>query len=147
NHGANFTINARPATWTTNPNSKTYGDNDPNPLTSGSGDFLAADNVTATYSRVAGESVAAGPYHITATLSAATGVLANYIITNHGANFTINARPATWTTNPNSKTYGDNDPDPKSAVNGNILAADNVTATYSSVAGETVAAGPYNITA
>src|SRR5207248_5615256 len=104
NTGANFTINARPATWTTDPNSKTYGDNDPVPLTTGSGDFLAADNVTANYGRIAGESVAGSPYHITATLNAAAGVLANYIITNTGANFTINARPATWTTNPNSKT-------------------------------------------
>src|SRR5207237_2276515 len=112
NAGAAFTITDRPATWTTNPNSKTYGDNDPNPLTSGSGDFLAADNVTASYSRAVGESVAGGPYHITATLSAATGVLANYIITNDGADFTINARPATWTTNDNSKTYGDTDANP-----------------------------------
>src|SRR5205823_6791499 len=103
NHGANFTINARPATWTTNANSKTYGDNDPDPLTTGSGDFLAADNVTASYSRAAGESVAGGPYHITATLNSATGVLANYIITNHGASFTINKRDANWTTNANSK--------------------------------------------
>src|SRR5207237_163250 len=147
NHGANFTINARPATWTTNPNSKTYGDSDPNPLATGSGDFLAADNVTATYSRAAGESVAGGPYHITATLNAAVGVLANYIITNHGASFTINARPAIWTTNPNSKTYGDNDPNPLTSGSGDFLAADNVTATYSRVAGETVAGGPYHITA
>ena len=78
--------------------SKTYGDPDPNPLTTGSGDFLAGDNVTATYSRAAGESVAGDPYHITATLNAAAGVLANYTITNTGADFTINTRPATWTT-------------------------------------------------
>src|SRR5438067_6503146 len=147
NNGANFTINARPATWTTNPNSKTYGDNDPDPLTTGSGDFLAADNVTATYSRVGGESVAGSPYHITAMLHAAAGVLANYIITNEGANFTINARPATWTTNPNGKTYGDNDPDPLTTGSGDFLAADNVTATYSRVGGETVAGSPYHITA
>src|SRR5205085_2347001 len=138
NAGASFTINVRPATWTTNPNSKTYGDNDPVPLTTGSGDFLAADNVTASYSRVAGESVAASPYHITATLNAATGVLANYIITNHGANFTINARPAIWTTNPNSKTYGDNDPDPLTTGSGDFLAADNVTSSYIRAAGESV---------
>src|SRR5439155_14944034 len=91
NTGAKFTINANSATWTTNPNSKTYGDHDPVPLTTGSGDFLAADNVTATYSRATGESVAGGAYHITATLNAAAGVLANYIITNTGAGFTINA--------------------------------------------------------
>ena len=37
-------------------------------------------------------------------------MLTNYSITNAGASFTINTRPATWTTNANSKTYGDSDP-------------------------------------
>ena len=71
NDGASFTINKRPATWTTNPASKTYGDADPVPLTTGSGtNFVAADNVTATYSRAAGENASPPTYHITATLSA-----------------------------------------------------------------------------
>src|SRR5258707_3681591 len=70
--------------------------------------FVAADGVTATYSRAPGETVLGGPYHITAAL-APSGVLSNHIITNAGASFTINARPATWTTNPASKTYGDSD--------------------------------------
>jgi hypothetical protein len=148
NSGANFTINPKAAAWTTNPASKTYGDADPNPVTTGSGSgFLAADNVNATYSRAAGETVAGGPYHITATLSPA-GVLSNYTITNTGADFTINPKAATWTTNPNSKTYGDADPNPLTTGSGSgFLAADNVTATYSRVAGETVTGGPYHITA
>src|SRR6185503_13518709 len=106
NNGADFTINKRNATWTTIPASKTYGDADPNPLTTGSGSGFV-DAVTATYSRVAGETVAGSPYHITAALSAAAGVLDNYNITNTGADFTINKRNATWTTIPASKTYGD----------------------------------------
>src|SRR5205823_14420472 len=100
-----FTINARAATWTTNANSKTYGDPDPTPLTTGSGTFLAGDNVTASYSRAAGETVLGGPYHITATLSP-PAVLSNYAITNNGADFTITARPATWTTDRKSDAYG-----------------------------------------
>jgi hypothetical protein len=85
------------ATWTTNPNSKTYGDPDPSPLTTGSGsNFIAADGVTATYSRAAGETVLGGPYHITATLAPA-GVLSNYNITNTGASFTINKATLTVT--------------------------------------------------
>src|SRR5204862_327986 len=147
NTGAAFTINRRDATWTTNTNSKTYGDADPAPLTTGSGsNFLAADNVTASYSRAPGESVAGSPYHITATLSA-TGDLNNYNITNTGAAFTINRRDATWTTNPNSKTYGDADPAPLTTGSGSFLAADNVTASYSRAAGESVAGSPYHITA
>jgi len=41
---AEFTISKRSATWTTNANSKIYGDNDPSPLTTGNGtNFVAAD--------------------------------------------------------------------------------------------------------
>src|SRR5438094_2928589 len=136
------------ATWTTNSASKTYGGADPNPLTTGSGTgFIAGDNVTATYPRVAGETVLGGPYHITATLSPA-GMLANYNITNTGASFTVYPKSATWTTNPISKTYGDADLNPLTSGSGSgFLAADNVIAAYSRAAGETVAGGPYHITA
>src|SRR3954447_10068398 len=150
NTGAEFTINKRLATWTTNPASKTYGDSDPSPLTTGSGtNFVAADNVTATYSRAAGENASPPTYHITATLSATpASALDNYIITNTGAEFTINKRLATWTTNPASKTYGDADPSPLTTGSGsNFVAADNVTATYSRVAGENASLPTYHITA
>jgi hypothetical protein len=91
------TINKKDATWTTNAASKTYGDADPVPLTTGSGSgFLAADGVSATYSRTSGENASPPTYHITATLSATvSGALNNYIITNNGAEFTINKRAAT----------------------------------------------------
>jgi hypothetical protein len=150
NDGAEFSINKRLATWTTNPNSKTYGDPDPSPLTTGSGsNFVAADNVTATYSRAAGENASPPTYHITATLSATPmSALNNYIITNDGAEFSINKRLATWTTNPNSKTYGNPDPSPLTTGSGtNFVAADNVTATYSRVAGENASPPTYHITA
>ena len=94
--------------------------------------------MTATYSRVAGENASPPTYHITATLSASPlSALDNYIVTNDGAEFTINKRLATWTTNPASKTYGDPDPAPLTTGSGsNFVAADNVAATYSRVAGE-----------
>src|SRR5207302_1791416 len=124
NNGAEFTINRRPATWTTNDNSKTYGDQDPNPLTTGGTvapgtgtGFLVADGVTAAYSRAGGDTVLAAPYHITAALAPA-GVLSNYSITNGGGSFTINTRPATWTTNANSKTYGSQDSNPLTTGSG-----------------------------
>src|SRR5205823_2468693 len=144
------TINIRAATQTTNPASKTYGDLDPSPLTTGSGsNFVFADGVTASYSRVTGENASPPTYHITATLSATVvGALDNYLITNVGAEFTINKRVATWTTNPNSKTYGSPDPVPLTTGSGsNFVPADSVTATYSRASGETVLGGPYHITA
>ena len=88
------------------PNSKTYGDLEPVPLTTGSGsNFVTTDGVTATYSRVTGENAGPLTYHITATLSA-TGDLNNYIITNAGNEFTINkAATVTTVTCPLSETY------------------------------------------
>jgi hypothetical protein len=143
---ADFTIDKKTASVTPNAKSKTYGDADP-ALTGTLTGFLAADGVTATYSRALGETVLGGPYHITATLAPAD-VLSNYDITNAGASFTINTRPATWTTNPNSKTYGDGDSNPLTSGSGSgFVAGDNVTATYGRAAGETVTGGPYHITA
>ena len=112
NDGAEFTINKRDATWTTNPASKTYGDADPTPLTTGSGsNFVAADGVTATYSRVAGENASPPTYHITATLSATVPVRSPTTTSPTLARSLPSTNAyATWTTNPASKTYGDADP-------------------------------------
>jgi len=141
---AAFTITPKPASVTPNPASKTYGDGDP-AFTGTLSGFLAADGVTATYSRTAGETVAGSPYTISATLSPA-GVLSNYSITYNTASFTINLRNATWTTNSNSKTYGDPDPNPLTTGSG-LNFVDPVSATYSRAAGETVLGSPYHITA
>ncbi len=138
------TVNRRLASVTPNANSKTYGDSDP-ALTGTLTDFLPADNVTATYSRTSGETVSGSPYIINATLSPA-GVLGNYTITYNTANFTINKKAASVTPNVNSKTYGNNDPALTGTLSG-FLPADNVTATYSRMAGETVAGSPYTISA
>jgi hypothetical protein len=108
NDGVEFTINKRNATWTTNPASKIFGETDPIPLTTGSGSgFLPADNVTATYSRVAGENASPPTYHITATLNATPpAALNNYNITNAGAEFAINkASSTTLVTCPTNVTY------------------------------------------
>jgi len=141
---ANFTITPAPASVTPNSATKVYGQPDPQ-LTGTLSGFLAADNVTATYSRAPGESVAGSPYTITATLSP-TGVLSNYAITYNTASFTITPAPASVTPNPATKVYGQPDPPLTGTLSG-FLAADNVTATYSRTQGETVAGSPYTITA
>src|SRR5207302_814350 len=83
--GAALTIGPKSAAVTPNAAGKTYGSADP--LTTGTlQGFLAADNVTASYSRSAGETP--GPYAISASLSPAN-VLGNYAISTNTANFTI----------------------------------------------------------
>src|SRR5207249_3912558 len=132
------------ASVTPNAASKTYGSADP-ALTGTLSGFLAADGVSATYSRAAGESVASSPYAISATLSPA-GVLGNYNITYNTAAFTIDKKDASVTPNAASKTYGNADPALTGTLNG-FLAGDGVTASYSRIAGESVASSPYTISA
>src|SRR5204863_5396320 len=109
-------------------------------LTGALSGFLAADGVTATYSRSAGETVAGGPYTISATLAPAA-VLGNYNITYNTALFTIDKKAASVTPDAKNKEYGAVEPTLTGALSG-FLAADGVTATYSRTAGETVAGGP-----
>ncbi|PYY00065.1 MAG: hypothetical protein DMG64_17800, partial [Acidobacteria bacterium] len=100
-----FTIGKATASVTPAAASKTYGATDP-ALSGVLAGFIAADNVTATYTRTAGETVAGSPYTISATLSPASA-LGNYNITSNTALFTIGkATPMiTWTT-PAAITYG-----------------------------------------
>ncbi len=141
---ANFTINKATASVTPAAASKTYGAADP-ALTGTLSGFVAADGVTPTYSRTAGETVAGSPYTISATLAPA-GVLGNYDITYNTASFTINKATASVTPAAASKTYGAADPALTGTLSG-FVAADGVTPTYSRTAGETVAGSPYTISA
>lgn len=86
-----------PKTASVTPDAKTkvYNEIDPT-LTGTLVGFLPADGVTATYSRVAGETVADSPYTISATLNA-SGLLSNYNITSNTANFTITPASAVIT--------------------------------------------------
>jgi hypothetical protein len=84
-----YTIDRKTASVTPDPKSKFFGAADP-VLTGTLSGFLAADNVTASYSRVPGENV--GTYTISATLAPA-GVLGNYDVTYKTSVFTIMA----WT--------------------------------------------------
>jgi len=142
-----FTVGKKLATWTTNTASKTYGDADPDPLTTGSGSgFLAPDGIGATYARAAGETVLGGPYHITATLSATVaGALDNYTITNTGADFAINTRLVTVTpSSGQNKIYGADDPVLTYGItSGNLIGTDTFTGTLSRDSGQNV--GLYEI--
>src|SRR5207247_3113789 len=112
---------------------KTYGAADP-AFTGTLTGFVAADGITAIYSRTSGETVAGSPYTISATLSPAAE-LGNYNITYNTANFTINPKAASVTPNVATKSYGDADPAFTGTLTG-FLAADGGTATDSRSAAE-----------
>ena len=141
---ADFTITQKEASVTPNAASKVYGDPDP-VLTGTLSGFLESDNVTAVYSRAAGETVAGSPYTISAVLSPAD-VLGNYNITYNTAEFTITKKEASVTPDDLSKVYGEAGPSFTGTLSG-FLAGDNVTAVYSREAGETVIGSPHTISA
>src|SRR5881296_840974 len=121
---------------------KPYGDADP-ALSGSTSGFLAADGVTASYGRTAGETV--GSYPISATLAPA-GVLSNYDITYNTAAFDITKKAASVTPAAGQhKTYGDADPALSGSTSG-FLAAAGVTASYGRTAGETVGSYPISAT-
>jgi hypothetical protein len=139
-----WSITAKAASVTPNAASKVYGTADP--ILSGTLiGFLAADGVTATYSRTAGQTV--GTYTISATLSSVpAAALANYAITYNTAAFTITPLAASVTPNAASKVAGTADPFPlTTGTLTGFLPADSVTAIYTRVAGEAV--GTYTISA
>jgi hypothetical protein len=131
-----------PATASVTPAAATniYGTVDP-PLTGTLSGFLAADNVTATYSRTVGMNV--GTYSTSAVLSLASA-LSNYNITYNTASFTITPATATVTPAAATKIYGTADPTLTGTLSG-FLPSDAVTATYSRMAGANV--GNYSISA
>ncbi len=105
---SSLTVNPAPASVMPAAASKIYGAADP-PLTGSLSGFLSQDNVTATYTRTAGETVAGSPYTISGTLSPA-GALGNYTITYNTASFTITKAAASVTPAAASKIYGTSDP-------------------------------------
>jgi hypothetical protein len=137
-----LTITAATASVSPNAESKTYGTADP-PLTGLLSGFIAADNVQATYSRAAGETVAGGPYLINATLAPAP-VLSNYSITYNTANFSISKATLTATANNSSAGYGAT-PTLSGSLTG-VVAGDGITASYTTTATLLSQPGQYSIT-
>jgi hypothetical protein len=137
-----FDVAKKAASVTPTSVSKIYGSADPT-LTGSLSGFLASDNVTATYTRVAGENVKTGGYAITATLQPSE-VVGNYEISYGTGTFTITPKDATVTIDNKSKFFGFADPTLTGSISG-FLTSDNISAIYTRVAGETV--GNYEIRA
>src|SRR5207247_2159870 len=138
---ASFDITKKTASVTPDAKTKVYGSADPT-LSGALSGFLAADGVTASYNRTAGETV--GSYPISATLAPA-GVLGNYDITYNTASFDITKKAASVTPDAKTRVYGSADPTLSGALSG-FLVADGVTASYSRAAGETVGSYPISAT-
>ncbi|MBB6610168.1 T9SS type A sorting domain-containing protein [Pontibacter sp. Tf4] len=103
---ASANITPKPASVTSDANTKVYGASDPT-LTGSMSGFIAGDGITAAFSRSSGETV--GNYSITATLSP-EAALSNYSISYTPANFEITKAQLTVTADNKSRVYGDPNP-------------------------------------
>jgi large repetitive protein len=139
--GAKLTINQRPVEVTADPQTKVYGNADPEltyKVTHGS--VVTGDSFTGSLSRAAGEDV--DSYDITQGSLTLGG---NYDVSFVGDKLMITKRPVTITADPKNKTYGDDDPELTFHIsNGSLVFSDAFSGSLARDAGEDF--GPYAIT-
>jgi hypothetical protein len=122
---------------------RVYGD--PNPAFTGTITGIKnGDNITATYSTTATAASPVGTYPITPALVDPTGKLGNYTVTSTNGTLTVTPAPLSVVAANATRFYGDPNPVFTGTITG-IKNADNITATYSSVADPTSAPGTYAI--
>ncbi|HKT49405.1 MAG TPA: MBG domain-containing protein [Candidatus Angelobacter sp.] len=139
-----LTITPAPLTVTAANASMIYGDAVP-ALSGTISGIRNGNNITATYSTTATSASPVGTYPIVPTLSDnGTGALANYSVTSNNGTLTINPAPLTVTAASASMIYGDPLPAFSGTITG-IKNADNITATYSTVATSASNVGTYAI--
>jgi uncharacterized repeat protein (TIGR01451 family) len=122
---------------------RVYGD--PNPAFTGTITGIKnGDNITATYSTTATAASPVGTYPITPALVDPTNKLGNYTVTSTNGTLTVTPAPLSVVAANATRFYGDPNPAFTGTITG-IKNADNITATYSSVADPTSAPGTYPI--
>ena len=120
-----------------------YGDPDP-AFTGTITGLKNGDNITATYSTTATAASVVGTYPITPALVDPTGKLGNYTVTSTNGTLTVTPAPLSVAAANATRFYGDPNPVFTGTITG-LKNADNITATYSSVADATSLVGTYPI--
>jgi len=149
---SNYTVTTNSGTLTITPAalsvtaanaSRIYGD--PNPTFGGTITGIKnADNITATYASTAVATSAVGTFPIVPTLLDPGAKLGNYTVTSNNGTLTVSPAPLSVTAANASRLYGDANPLFIGTITG-IKNNDNITATYSSVAGPTSSVGTFAI--
>jgi 6-phosphogluconolactonase (cycloisomerase 2 family) len=138
-----LTVNPAPLTAAAANASRAYGD--PNPTFTGT--ITGAKNgdvFTASFTSAATPASPVGTYPIVAVLSGAPSVISNYAVTANSGTLTITPVALSVTAANASRLYGDSNPLFTGTITG-IKNADNITATYASVAVAASSVGPYPI--
>ena len=142
-----FAINAKAIAITADAQSKTYGDVfalGTTAYTITSGTLNSAGDITSVTLTSAGAVGAAnvGSYNITPSAAVGPNV-SNYVVTYSDGTLTVGSRAITVTADPQTKTYGANDPQLTYVVAGSLKNGDVFTGVLNRVAGENV--GSYAI--
>ncbi len=138
-----LTVNPAPLTAVAASASRAYGD--PNPTFTGT--ITGAKNgdvFTASFTSAATPASPVGTYPIVAVLSGAPSVISNYTVTANSGTLTITPVALSVTAANASRLYGDSNPLFTGTITG-IKNADNITATYASLAVAASSVGPYPI--
>jgi hypothetical protein len=138
-----LTISPAPLVVTAANASRLYGD--PNPAFTGTITGLKnGDNIGAIFSAAADPTSPVGSYAIIPTLTDPNNKLGNYAVTLNNGVLTVAPAPLSVAAADNGRLYGDPNPAFTGTLTG-IKNADNITATYASVADPTSPVGTYPI--
>lgn len=144
-HNGTLKIAPRLLTVTADSVSRAYGV--PNPSFEGTTSGLVnGDTVNVSYSSTATERSPIGSSAIVPQVSGTASVLGNYDVSNVNGTLTITAVPLTVNVDHAARSYWDPQPVFGGAIDG-VVSGDNITVSYSSIAGSTSEAGTYPIVA
>ena len=136
-----FTISAVPAAVAANPLNKDYGDANP-PLTAAVTGTIGGDTLNYTLATMATPLSDVGVSNITITL----GSNPNYIVLTTNSTLTINAKAATVSANPLTKSYGAINPALTATVVGQVIGGDPINYTLVTDATQFSGVGVSNVT-
>ena len=138
-----LTITPAALVATANNSSRLYGAANPGRTGTVSG-LQNGDSITASFATVATASSPVGAYAITATLADPGSRLGNYALTSNNGTLTVTAAALTVLADNKTRSFGSANPVFIGTLSG-LKNADNITATYSSVATSASPVGTYPI--
>ncbi|MFN0120104.1 MAG: MBG domain-containing protein [Blastocatellia bacterium] len=139
-----LTVSRAPLTVTANNTTRVYGAANPS-FTGSINGLVNEDNITAAYGTTAVAASGIGTYAITATLADPGNRAGNYEITYVNGTLTVTRAALTITANSATRAYGAVNPALTGTITG-ALSGDNITATWTTTALTSSAAGKYPIT-
>jgi hypothetical protein len=139
--GSTLTVDAKDASVVADPQTKTYGDDNPALTAVVTGEVVGGDVISYTLATTATKFSNVGSYPITVAL----GANPNYTVTPTGSTLTVDAKDASVVADPQTKTYGDDNPPLTAVVTGEVVGGDVISYTLATTALKLSDVGDYPI--